>query len=61
MCRFDRLLSDSQYAQARRQGLYLAACIIDEVDNLKKSDPQKIINEIRSRLSELVRRELRDA
>lgn len=57
-CRFDKLISDSQYAHARRQGLYMAACIIDEVDKLKGKTPENIIDEIRLRLSELVRREL---
>ena len=50
--------SAPDYAQARRQGLYQAACIIDEVEDLQERDPERIFHAIRARLSELVRGEL---
>ena len=49
---------DSDYVQARRQGIYLAACIVDEVAALGIVSPQAVIDEIRRRICELVRREL---
>lgn len=50
--------ADSGYLQARRQGIYLAACIVDEVAALGVGSPQAVIDEIRRRICELVRREL---
>jgi hypothetical protein len=50
--------SDSQYAQARRQGIYLAACVIDEVAALGIRRPEAVVDEIRRRICELVRFEL---
>jgi hypothetical protein len=49
---------DSDYSQARRQGIYLAACIVDEVAALGVKSPQAVIDEIRRRICELVRHEL---
>jgi hypothetical protein len=49
---------DAQYTQARRQGIYLAACIIDEVATLGIRSPQMLVDEIRRRICELVHREL---
>lgn len=49
---------DGDYIQARRQGLYLAACIVDEVAALGVNNPQAVIDEIRRRICELVRHEL---
>jgi hypothetical protein len=49
---------DSDYIQARRQGIYLAACIVDEVAALGVKSPQAVIDEIRRRICELVRHEL---
>lgn len=49
---------DSGYIQARRQGIYLAACVIDEVAALGLGSPQGVIDEIRRRICDLVRREL---
>ena len=49
---------DSDYIQARRQGIYLAACIVDEVAALGVNSPQAVIDEIRRRICELVRHEL---
>jgi len=51
-------LSDPQYIQVRRQGIYLAACVIDEVAALDVESPQAVIDEIRRRICELVRYEL---
>lgn len=50
--------SDSQYTQARRQGIYLAACVIDEVAALGIRSPEGVVDEIRRRICELVRFEL---
>ena len=49
---------DSDYIQARRQGIYLAACIVDEVAALGVRSPQAVIDEIRRRICKLVRHEL---
>lgn len=49
---------DGRYLQARRQGIYLAACIVDEVAALEVKSPQAVIDEIRRRICELVRYEL---
>ena len=54
----DGPVSDSQYAQARRQGIYLAACVIDEVAALGIRSPEAVVDEIRRRICELVRFEL---
>jgi len=51
-------LSDPRYVQVRRQGIYLAACIVDEVAALGAETPQAVIDEIRRRICELVRVEL---
>jgi len=51
-------LSDPRYIQVRRQGIYLAACVIDEVAALDVESPQAVIDEIRRRICELVRYEL---
>ena len=51
-------LSDAQYVEARRQGIYLAACIIDDVAALGADSPEAAIDEIRRRICELVRVEL---
>jgi hypothetical protein len=45
---------DAAYSEARRQGIYLAACIIDEVAALGTDSPQAVVDEIRRRISELV-------
>ena len=50
--------ADSGYLQARRQGIYLAACIVDEVAAVGVRNPQGVIDEIRRRICELVHREL---
>ncbi len=50
--------TDSDYIQARRQGIYLAACIVDEVAALGVRSPQAVIDEIRRRICKLVRHEL---
>ena len=50
--------ADSDYSQARRQGIYLAACVVDEVAALGIVSPRAVIDEIRRRICELVRREL---
>lgn len=55
------VFSDSQYIQARRQGIYLAACIIDDVAALDADSPEAVIDEIRRRICELVRVELSGA
>ena len=52
------LLSDARYIQARRQGIYLAACVIDEVASLGAPSPEAVIDEIRRRICDLVRVEL---
>jgi hypothetical protein len=52
------VLSDTRYVQARRQGIYLAACIIDEVASLGAPSPEAVIDEIRRRICDLVRVEL---
>jgi len=49
---------DARYVQVRRQGLYLAACIVDDVAALGIRDPEVLIDEIRGRICELVRCEL---
>lgn len=49
---------DPRYVQVRRQGIYLAACIVDEVAALGAETPQAVIDEIRRRICELVRMEL---
>lgn len=51
-------LSDPRFIQVRRQGIYLAACVIDEVAALDVESPQAVIDEIRRRICELVRYEL---
>jgi hypothetical protein len=51
-------LRDPRYVQVRRQGIYLAACIVDEVAALGAETPQAVIDEIRRRICELVRIEL---
>ncbi len=51
-------LSDTRFVQARRQGIYLAACIIDEVASLGARSPEVLIDEIRRRICDLVRVEL---
>jgi hypothetical protein len=51
-------LSDPRYMQVRRQGIYLAACVVDEVAALDVETPQAVIDEIRRRICELVRVEL---
>ena len=48
------LLSYNQCIQARRQGLYLAACIVDEVDASGEENPKAVIEIIRKRIAELV-------
>lgn len=50
--------TDSAYIQARRQGIYLAACVIDEVAALELRSPQEAIDEIRRRICQLVHHEL---
>lgn len=50
--------ADARYVQVRRQGIYLAACIIDDVAGLGMATPEAVIDEIRRRLCELVRCEL---
>ncbi len=52
------VLSDTRYVQARRQGIYLAACIVDEVASLGAPSPEAVIDEIRRRICDLVRVEL---
>jgi hypothetical protein len=52
------VLSDTRYVHARRQGIYLAACIIDEVAALGAPSPEAVIDEIRRRICDLVRVEL---
>ncbi|MCO6414511.1 MAG: hypothetical protein J5I92_17390 [Thiogranum sp.] len=47
-------LCNNQYIQARRQGLYLAACIVDDVEALGESNPNAVIDMIRKRIAELV-------
>ena len=54
----DAPFSDSQYTQARGQGIYLAACVIDEVAALGIRSPEAVVDEIRRRICELVRFEL---
>jgi hypothetical protein len=49
---------EARYIQVRRQGLYLAACIVDDVAALGITHPQAVIDEIRRRLCELVRYDL---
>jgi hypothetical protein len=51
-------LSDARYVQARRQGIYLAACIVDEVASLGARTAESVIDEIRRRICDLVRVEL---
>jgi hypothetical protein len=48
---------DAEYSEARRQGIYLAACIIDEVAALGASSPEAVVDEIRRRIGALVRHE----
>jgi hypothetical protein len=52
---------ETGYIQARRQGIYLAACIVDEVAALHPRSPDAVIDEIRRRICELVRHELKTA
>jgi hypothetical protein len=49
--------ADVQFMQARRQGVYLAACIVDEVAALQVGSAQAAVDEIRRRISKLVRQE----
>lgn len=49
--------ADVQFMQARRQGVYLAACIVDEVAALQVGTAQAAVDEIRRRISKLVRQE----
>jgi hypothetical protein len=49
--------ADATYSEARRQGIYLAACIIDEVAALGADSPEAVVDEIRRRICELVRDE----
>jgi hypothetical protein len=53
--------SDARYLQVRRQGIYLAACIIDDVAELGIASPEAVIDEIRRRVCELVRLELKES
>ena len=48
---------DAEYTEARRQGVYLAACIIDEVAALGAQTPEAVVDEIRRRIGALVRHE----
>lgn len=50
---------EARYIQVRRQGLYLAACIVDDVAGLGMRNPEAVIDEIRRRICELVRCELK--
>jgi hypothetical protein len=53
--------ADARYLQVRRQGVYLAACIVDDVAELGMTNPQAVIDEIRRRICELVRLELKQS
>lgn len=53
--------ADTPYSQVRRQGIYLAACIVDDVATLGITHPEAVIDEIRRRLCELVRFELQES
>lgn len=49
---------EARYVQVRRQGIYLAACVVDDVAALGLSSPERVVEEIRRRICELVRCEL---
>jgi hypothetical protein len=51
--------AEADYIQVRRQGIYLAACIVDDVAGLGLRNPDAVIDEIRRRICELVRYELK--
>lgn len=51
--------AEARYRQVRRQGIYLAACIVDDVASLGIGCPDAMIDEIRRRICELVRCELK--
>ncbi len=57
----DKDSADARYKQVRRQGIYLAACIVDDVAALGIGHPEAVIDEIRRRICELVRCELQDS
>jgi hypothetical protein len=52
--------ADARYIQVRRQGIYLAACVVDDVAALGINSPEAVIDEIRRRICELVRFELQE-
>jgi hypothetical protein len=57
----DEPTADMRYIQVRRQGIYLAACIVDDVAALGIRNPQAVVGEIRRRLCELVRFEMQES